>query len=212
MKIASQVLEQQAYEQVKQMILTGQLLAGEKIVQDKLAAELGISRTPLRAALQKLESENLIESIPRRGVRIKEFSDQEIIEIYDCRMALEGTAVRLFTENANEKTIKKLAKIFAPFQAAKKIKVETYRNADSQFHQFIISNCGNQFLNRIFTQSNMLDCINRIGLVRPPEETLGEHLAIIKAIENGNASLAQKHMIAHLERSKILIDSNTHES
>ncbi len=204
MKISTEVLGQQAYKVLKEMILAGRFVPGQKIVQDKLAAELGISRTPLRAALQKLEAEYLLESIPRKGVMVKKFSDDEIIEIYDCRVALEGTAVRLFTEKASAVAIKELTNVFQPFQSGK-IDPEAYRVADMTFHNFITGNCGNRYLGKIFQRSNMLVCIHMIGLVRPPEETLSEHIDIIKAIREGNAARAEALMIDHLEKSKQLI-------
>ncbi len=105
MKIMNYELENQAYKKVKSMILTKKLQPEKKIVQDKLAADLGISRTPLRTALQMLEAEFLVESLPRQGMIVKEFSDSEIIEIYDCRMDLEGTAIGLFAENSTKTDI-----------------------------------------------------------------------------------------------------------
>ncbi len=203
MKLVSDELGQKAYRKVKNMILTKQLLPGQKIVQDKLAEDLGISRTPLRSALQMLEGENLVESLPRRGVVIKQFTDEEVVEIYDCRMALEGTAVRLFTERANPA---KLRKLFEPFQGdSTEIDLVAYQKADSQFHSHIISKCGNGYLAKLFHQGNLLVFIDLIGLVRPPEETLSEHLAIISAIEQKDANLAEQLAKDHLVKSKELI-------
>lgn len=90
------------------MILTKELIPGQKIVQDKLAQGLGISRTPLRSALQMLEGEYLVESVSRRGVFVRKFCDEEIVEICDCRMALEGRATHLFTEIATPEDVAKL--------------------------------------------------------------------------------------------------------
>lgn len=204
MKISNQILGEQAYEIVKEMILSAKLLPGEKIVQDKLAAELGISRTPLRSALQILEAENLIESIPRRGVVVKKFTDEEIVEIYDCRIALEGTATSLFTEKASKKEKDEVANLFSPFQKGS-IDLKAYQIVDSIFHNKIMEGSGNKFLAKMFRKSNLLVCINMIGLVRPPEETIYEHIHIIKAIQQGDPKVAQHAMIKHLEKSKDLI-------
>jgi DNA-binding GntR family transcriptional regulator len=113
--ISNEELSTQAYKKVKDMIISGYLKPGQKIVQDKLAEELGISRTPLRSALQMLVNDFLIESLPKRGMIVKDFTDQEILEIYDCRIAFECMAVPLFTKNASQEQIDGLSALFKPF-------------------------------------------------------------------------------------------------
>jgi len=204
MKISNDELSKQAYKKVKRMIVSKKLLPGQKIVQEQLADRLGISRTPLRSALQMLEAESLIESIPRRGVIVREFDSTEIIEIYDCRIALEGMAVRLFTEKASQGEIDKLASLFAPFERAE-IDTKAYQRADMAFHDFIVKNCSNAFLNNLFKKGNLLVCIDLIGLVRSPQETLQEHIDIVTAIRQREVEKAEKLMKDHLEKSKRLV-------
>ncbi|MGB5818873.1 MAG: GntR family transcriptional regulator [Saonia sp.] len=204
MKISTNELSSQAYETVRAMIISKELSPGQKIVQDKLAEDLGISRTPLRSALQMLEGEGLIESLPRKGVIVKEFKDEEVVEIYDCRMALEGTAIRLFTERASTKEVLDLRNMFTPFLKGD-IDESVYSEVDGKFHDAIMEGCGNSFLHKIFQQSNLLVCIDLIGLLRSPKETLPEHMAIIDAIENRDADLAESLAKLHLDKTKQLI-------
>lgn len=205
-KISSDELSQQAYKKVKAMIMSKKLQPGQKIVQDKLAESLGISRTPLRSALQMLEAEYLVESVPRRGMMVKKYSDKEVIEIYDCRMALEEAAVKLFTENASHAQVAKIRKLFQPFLTqTPKIEVTAYKKADMEFHDSILQNCGNSFLYRLFQKGNLLFLIDIIGLIRPPEETLPEHMDIISAIEKKDANQAVIHTRNHLNLSRELI-------
>lgn len=205
-KLFSDELGLLAYEKVKRMILNNELPAGKKIVQEKLAADLGISRTPLRSALQMLEAEYLVKSIPRRGVVVRQFSNEEIAEVYDCRIALECTAVRLFTEKATKEQIEQLKALFAPFtKLDEPIAEKPYQLADSQFHDSIIEWCGNGFLKQLFNTGNLLVWINRIGLIRPPAETLPEHLGIIQAIEERDLAKVELLARQHLETSKTLI-------
>lgn len=203
-KIFNNELSAQAYQKVKSMIMDKVLLPGQKIVQDKLAENLGISRTPLRSALQMLEGEGLIESVPRRGVIVKEFTDKEVLEIYDCRMALEGTAIRLFTERASVEEIEELKKLFLPFLHGA-IDEKKYQNVDAKFHITIMEGSGNGFLNKLFRQGNLLVSMDLIGLLRPPEETLQEHIDMIEAIAKGNADLAEALSKEHLDKTKQLI-------
>ena len=203
-KISPDELSRLAYKKVRSMIISKKLLPGEKIVQDRLAKSLGISRTPLRSALQMLEGEYLVESVSRRGVIVKEFSDAEILEIYDCRIALEGIAIRLFTERATVLDIEKLKDLFAPFLSGP-IDPDTYQKADSKFHHSIVNGCGNNFLSKLFQQGNLLVFIDIIGLLRAPEDTLQEHIEIIEAIEHRKADLAESLARTHLDKSKKLI-------
>lgn len=208
MKLSYDELSVKAYKKVKDMIISGDLALGQKIVQDKLAEELGISRTPLRSALQMLEAEYLVESRPRKGMAVKVFTDQEIIEIYDCRIALESMAVKTFAKIATKSDAKQLYDLFAPFSSSGVIHQDKYQKADSVFHDTIIKKSGNKYLYRLFQKGNLLVCINLIGLVRPPEETLSEHLDIIKAIEQQNADKAEQLLTIHLKKSKTLILRN----
>ena len=204
-KISSDILGSLAYTEVKKMILSNELVPGEKIIQDRLALSLGISRTPLRTALQMLEAENLVESIPRRGMYVKKLSNKDIIDIYDCRMGFETTAVRLFTEQASDKLIEKLADIFTPFIGVETIDEKKYSKADLKFHNTIVERSNNYFLIDLFTKSNLVDFIDRVGLVRPPSETLPEHIEIIEAIKSRNVLKAEKASREHLIISRKLI-------
>ncbi len=104
------------YSQVKKLILSKELRPGEKIVQDRLAGQLGVSRTPLIKALQMLEAEFLVESIPRRGMFVKEISTKELIDAFECREVLEGAAARLAAKRITDTEVGKLQTLFAPFQ------------------------------------------------------------------------------------------------
>lgn len=204
-ELTNKELSSLAYKKVKEMILSNELKAGQKIIQDKLAEDLGISRTPLRRALQMLESEYLVEFIPRRGVIVRSFPHEKIIEVYDCRIALEGIAIRRFTEQATQANIAKLKTFFQPFINKTEINDKKYKEADGKFHDYIIKHCGNDFLGKLFHRSNLLIFMHQIGLVRPASETLLEHLQIIEAISNKNIDLVEKLSIEHLLKSKKLI-------
>ena len=87
-------LDHKVHRQIKSMILEQKLKPGAKIYQEKLALDLGISRTPLVNALKKLEQERLIMAIPRRGFYVRQFSKQEMVGIFELREVLEGLAAR----------------------------------------------------------------------------------------------------------------------
>ncbi len=197
-------LSQPVYKKLKDMILMHELIPGQKIVQEKIAKQLGVSRTPLLKALQMLEYEMLVESIPRRGMFVKIMDWQEMVEVFDCRESLEGMAVNLITQKNNLALVQKLQKLMEPFLLGA-IDITKYRKADARFHQTIIDQCGNALLKRMYFFGNIYAKVVQAGLVRAPEDTLPEHLKIIKAIESGNAAIAEKEMRQHIHNSRKLL-------
>ncbi len=204
-------LSQPVYKKLKDMILTHELIPGQKIVQEKIAKQLGVSRTPLLKALQMLEYEMLVESIPRRGMFVKNMDWREMVEVFDCRECLEGMAVNLLTEKKNASYVQRLQKLMEPFLSGE-IDIVKYRKADAKFHQTIIDLCGNAMLKRMYFFGNIYAKVVQAGLVRAPEETLPEHLKILKAIESGNPKLAEQELRQHVHNSRKLLVEHLKES
>ena len=198
-------LSQPIYKRLKEMIRSGELKQGEKIIQEKIAETLGVSRTPLMKALLALENEYLVESIPRRGMYIRALNHQEIIDIYICREALEGMAARLLATKKSNATVKKLEACFSSFIGENNINEAVYAQADEAFHSLLIQLTGNKPLDTIYFFSNIHDKVVGHGLVRSPKETLKEHFNIIRAIESGDADKAEQLTRAHINKSKELL-------
>lgn len=193
------------YHALKAMILSGELEPGQKITQMKLAEDIGVSRTPLLKALQMLEHELLVESIPRRGMFVKKMAHQEIIDAFDCREGLEGIAARLTAERITDTQLRRLQKIFAPFKGQSDISAKEYGRADQQFHKLLIEFSGNHILPRIEMVGNIHIISYNRGLIRPPEETLPEHDLIVDAIAERKGDLAEQHARTHLRKSRDLL-------
>jgi DNA-binding GntR family transcriptional regulator len=190
------------YDKVKSMILNNELKPGQKIVQEKLANELGVSRTPLNRALQMLEFEMLVESRPRKGMYVKKISLKEMLDVFIVREVLEGAAARLVVSKQDPSIAIKLKEIFEPFiETKKKIDHDAYSLADEKFHEELISLADNAALSRIYFFDNLSNRISQMGLVRPPEETLEEHLKIIAAIGLNDPELAEKEAAEHIRIS-----------
>jgi DNA-binding GntR family transcriptional regulator len=199
-------LDQKAYEIIKNMITERQILPGEKIPQEKLAQELGISRTPLVSALKFLEHEKLVESKPRRGYFVRLFSKQEMVSIFELREVLEGLAARRAAVNITEKEIENLNIFFKPFaESADITDFKAYAREDRRFHNFITEIGSKEFLKSILHTCNIITAsyqyLSSEGLVRPPNETIKEHLAVIKAIADKNPDAAEALMREHLKKT-----------
>ncbi|MFY0606574.1 MAG: GntR family transcriptional regulator [Cyclobacteriaceae bacterium] len=200
-------LSKPVYDHLKKMIEKGQLVPGQKLVQEDLARQLGVSRTPLLKALQSLEHEMLVQSIPRRGMYVKDVTLEEMIDVYDCREGIECTAIRLVIERSSDAEIKKFRPIFQPFYESESIDGKKYGMADEQFHDLIISLSKNSILQRMSTLSNIHKRVYVYGLIRPPKETLREHLDMIEAIESRDVKKAIQAVKAHIELSKNILIS-----
>ena len=199
-------LDQKAYEIIKNMIIERQILPGEKIPQEKLAQELGISRTPLVSALKFLEHEKLVESKPRRGYFVRLFSKQEMVSIFELREVLEGLAARRAAANITEKEIETLNGFFKAFAESTDISdFKAYAREDRRFHNFISEIGAKEFLKSILQTCNIITAsyqyLSSEGLVRPPNETIEEHLAVIKAIGDRDPDAADELMRAHLKKT-----------
>ena len=203
---AHENLDQKAYEIIKNMITERQILPGEKIPQEKLAQELGISRTPLVSALKFLEHEKLVESKPRRGYFVRLFSKQEMVSIFELREVLEGLAAKRAAANITDEEIDILNDFFRPFaESANITDFRAYAKEDRRFHNFIAEIGAKEFLKSILQTYNVITAsyqyLSSEGLVRPPNETIEEHLAVIKAIGERDSDSAEEMMRIHLNKT-----------
>ena len=199
-------LDQKAYEIVKNMITERLILPGEKIPQEKLAQELGISRTPLVSALKFLEHEKLVESKPRRGFYVRLFSKLEMVSIFELREVLEGLAAKRAAANITDKQIDILKGFFRSFIESDDITdFKAYAKEDRRFHNYITEIGAKEFLKSILQTYNFITAsyqyLSSEGLVRPPNETIEEHRAVIKAISERNPDAAEILMRRHLRKT-----------
>jgi len=200
-------LDHKVYKTLKSMILEQKLTPGTKIYQDKLAQELGISRTPLVGALKKLEQEKLIMAIPRRGFYVRRFSKQEMIQIFELREVLEGLAARRASVNISDLQIQKLKGFFKGFKILENPKfLKKYAEEDRRFHQFLMEIGGNDLLSSILSTYSIIILSYlggyQEGLVRSPKETIHEHLALIEAISQKDPAKAEELARQHLRFSR----------
>ena len=204
--IQSENLDQKAYQIIKDMIENRELLPGQKIPQEKLAAELGISRTPLISALKFLEHEKLVETKPRRGFFVRLFSMEEMVSIFEIREVLEGLSARRAAKSINKNQAKQLEKIFLPFlENGDIIDFQAYSRADRQFHNYIAEISQREFLTGILQTFNIVSLAylypTKEGLIRTPNETIKEHIEIIEAICRHDPEGAERCMRVHLRNT-----------
>ncbi len=193
-------LRNAVYKKLEEMILSGEIKPKEKILENELAKKLGVSRTPIREALNKLEQKNLVVRIPHKGTYVREISLDEVEEIYIIRGLLEGNAVRIAATKISDDDLNELENILKKMkEALDKDDLEAFAVENEAFHNKITSYAGRLSLDLV---ANFRDRIARYRSSTTPykercEEAYKEHLEIFRAIKNKDPDSAEQAIIKH---------------
>jgi DNA-binding GntR family transcriptional regulator len=191
------------YRRLKGLILDLTLQPLEVLRDTDVARQLGVSRTPVREALRKLEDEGLIESHRNQWTRVSAVKPRHLLEIYPVAQALHVTALRLAFEHLGKEELEALRAANAAMSAAiaRGRPAEALR-ADAAFHRVIVERAGNPMLTQLVTW--LTERLQRIELAYFKEVESGsasaeEHRALIRAIRGGDVGAAVKHMMTNWE-------------
>ncbi len=197
-------LADQVYERLEEHILNGDYKQGELITEKQLVAELGVSRTPIREALSRLEYDNLVKETSL-GTEVRGINEEDVRDLYEVKKKLEVIATKRAVKNMSDEDIERMKEILEQqIYFAGKGDAEKVRNLDTDFHDLIYSSCGSITFNQILSgvhhklkkyRRNSLKSKKRI------KESCTEHEAIYKAFFERNAKDAEKAMAKHLENS-----------
>ncbi|MCI0626682.1 MAG: GntR family transcriptional regulator [Acidobacteria bacterium] len=199
-------LVEHAYEAIRRRILDNVYPPGFQALEGELAWELGISRTPVREALIRLEREGLVKVIPRHGMRVLPISPADMKEIYEILTALESMAAELVVRRRpKEEELQPLVKASRDMEKSlKSDDLDAWAEADERFHRHLIELSGNRLL--IQAVLNFWDRAHRARMValrlRPkPVNSTKEHMAMVEMIRKGDAKGAVEVNRAHRERA-----------
>lgn len=207
-----QSLEEYAYTELRDMITHGELKAGDQLVQEDLAAKLGVSRTPLRRALANLERDNFVRLSPRGEAFVLAFGPDEIASMFEIRAVLEGLTCRLAAPNIETKHTIYLRSLLeaAAEEAERTGDWSAYRQADIEFHTYLTELAESPMLVKLLDSFQIMGLSLAQGLLRPPQETLQEHLAIIDALAAHDPDRAEEAMLTHIRKTiSTMADSST---
>ena len=191
------------FNTLRQAILRGELKPGERLMEIQLANKLGVSRTPIREAIRKLELEGLVLMIPRKGAEVAEISEKTLRDVLEVRKALEELAVRLACDKITEEEIKELEKCAADFKKILKSNdITEVAEADVRFHDVIYMATDNQKL--ITLLSNLREHMYRYRVEYLKDQTaheqlLREHEEIVKHIRKRNKEEAVQIVCYHID-------------
>lgn len=191
------------YESLKKKIMSGEYLAGDKISEQTVSDELGVSRSPLRSAIRRLTSEGLIEYYPYRGAFVKVFTDKDIRDCFEMRILLESYAIQNIRKDKLEEAREDILQLID--RCSKAVGHEERSQVDVLVHETAIMLCDNEtllhFYRMLYTKIGLFREIS-VYDVRMEELSNRSHMSLLKAILSGNTDKALHVMRKHLTESE----------
>lgn len=201
----TQNLRGRAYVALRGLIIDGSLKPGHRLSERDIAARLGISTTPIKDALRRLEAEGLIVTLPRKGTYVSAFAAEREHEMTLLRVAIEGVTARIAAEKASGANLEPARKaIEAARKATAAHNFKAVIEANKQFHAAIMRIADNGYLEQLLSVMQVYDQSTRVRILSTNnelEQALEEHQLILEAIEKGDGDLAEGQMRAHVARS-----------
>lgn len=200
-------LQQQAYESIKNSILSGELEPGRLYSETKLSAQIGISRTPMREALQCLSQDGYISIIPSKGFMIRQLNEKDMKDSIEIRCAIEGFCTNMIASQIHTEKGKQLLcsleQALSDMEDSLEngVQLEHFIDSDHQFHLLLVNYMDNDEFNQIFQRLLYLirltsqDALSADGRIKG---TLNEHHAYLDALKKGDGPKAYELMIHHL--------------
>ncbi|MEV5475745.1 GntR family transcriptional regulator [Streptomyces sp. NPDC052207] len=194
--------KQHALEQLRQAILHGEMAPAQRLVENELAEQFGVTRASIRAALIDLEAQGLVERIRNRGSRVRVVTVEEAVAITECRMVLEGLCAAKAAVAASDEQLTELADLGAEMtKAVAGGEPVTYSELNQELHGRIRRFSGQRTAVELLERLNAQLVRHRFQLaLRPgrPQHSLNEHLAMIEAIRARDPQAAETAVRAHL--------------
>jgi len=200
---------ERAYASLKEAIVQGDLLPGQRLVESRLSARMEISRIPVREAIKKLEQDGLVERLERGGFIVKDPSRAEIEETFGIRAALESYAAVLATERMDRSALKRLEETLKGYRAAlKRADIARMTRLNNQLDEIIFTAAGSRRLSTLI--ANFRDFISRyrrklLTHLDYAAMSLADHEEIVKAMKEGDPEKVEKLVRGHLHRGKEIV-------
>jgi len=202
-KLRRSNLSEDAYATVKNLLLEGKRYPhGGKISVEELSRDLGVSRTPIWGAINRLEAEGVVEIVPRQGVYLLSFDPERAVEIYHAREALEGMAARLAATQGKSRNLDLAEGALKKQESALAISdVDGYLATALAFHQSIVQASGNKTLERLLGVVYVQIQAMRIRMKYVPTklpDSFDDHRKILQALKSHDPELAEREARAHI--------------
>jgi len=197
-------LEDKIYARLKSMIIDKRLRPGDRIRLTELCQEMGVSRTPLVNALKRLSAERLVEWAPRYGIYVRRFTAQEMVDLYEVRVALESLAARLAADRVTGPDIDRLEAMFRDVLIDDTPEaMRRYTPLDREFHWRIVELSGNQQLAAALQSIHMQIFAYQDGIARTIAESVPEHYEFLRALRARDGAACERLMREHLSQAVV---------
>ncbi|KAF0816676.1 Transcriptional regulator, GntR family [Bacillus sp. ZZV12-4809] len=198
-------IRERVYLHIKDLILDGEFKAGDRLVERELAERLNISRTPIREALFRLESQGFVKTVPRKGVIVADISEKEIIEVFTILSSLEVLAAKLAVQKLDEGMESKFTDSIQKVKEYLKNPEEDAAELHRELNHLLYSSAKNVKLYEMLSGlSDYIRAFAKIGHKNPgrAKQSMDEHLKIMEAIVNKEMEMAEYLTKIHIENSK----------
>lgn len=203
------------FNTLRQAILKGELAPGERLMEIQLAEKLGVSRTPIREAIRKLELEGLVLMIPRKGAEVARISEKSLRDVLEVRRSLEELAIELACERMTEEELRTLEQAQAAFKKAiEDGDAMAIAETDERYHDLIYQGTGNDKLVQILNNLREQMYRYRLEYIKDRDKRqilLLEHDHILKALRGRNIAEAKMAVREHIDNQEITVSRNIKE-
>lgn len=202
--VESLPIRDQVADIIRQMIISGELLAGQKISERQISTQLNVSTTPVKEAFRSLQAEKLIITIPRKGSFISDHSKENLKEITYIRSAMDGVAAYFAAAKASKAQIAEMKEILKKARTIieQKGDSEELAKCNEQFHALLREASNNQYISSLASSFLQIDSsIRKVANVVDSDRLMirqQEHERILQAIENGDSKGVEQLMVEHI--------------
>lgn len=203
------------FNTLRQAILKGELAPGERLMEIQLADRLGVSRTPIREAIRKLELEGLVLMIPRKGAKVARISEKSLRDVLEVRRSLEELAIELACQRMDEEAVEELEKKQEEFRnAVLKGNAMEIAETDEAYHDVIFKGTCNDRLVQMINNLREQMYRYRLEYIKDKDKRqalVAEHENILEAVRRGRVTDAKEAMREHIDNQEITVSKNIKE-
>jgi DNA-binding GntR family transcriptional regulator len=205
-------LREVIFNTLREAIIVGELKPGERLMEVQLADKMGVSRTPVREAIRKLELEGLVVMVPRKGAQVADLSVKDIMDVLEVRATLDGLATALSAQRITDEELKELRHVNTQFiNYMEKDNLQGSIKKDVEFHDIIYRSSRNDKLIQI--ANNLREQVQRFRVIylkdySSPKAIIKEHADIIEAISEKNPLISQEFAQKHIKNQESTIISS----
>jgi DNA-binding GntR family transcriptional regulator len=191
-------------DELRRLVITGELAPGTRLVEDRLASRLGVSRNPVREALQTLCSEGFVEILPRRGAVVAQITAEQAEELFDVRMALESLAARLAARRAAPGDVDRLRDVLDRAREATEAGgLDLLATCNTEFHQLVVQTARNDYLRLLIApMARRVQWVFRVNAAERAPHSWTEHEELLGAIAAGDEEYAEAVARAHVAAAR----------